>query len=89
MGPAQAEPLTADTGYFWFFNPANVEMVAKVLDACVPPFDRFWVFAGGLTNVAVVTTVVDTAADEERVYTNPLGMAFQPIQDTNAFETCP
>jgi hypothetical protein len=89
MGPAQAEPLTDDTGYFWFFNPANVEMVVKVLDACVPPFDRFWVFAGGLTNVEVITTVFDTATDEVQVYTNPLGTAFRPLQDTDAFDTCP
>ncbi len=89
MGPARAEPITDDTGYFWFFNPANVEAVVKVLDACVPPFDRFWVFAGGLTNVEVVTTVVDTETDAEQVYTNPLGTPFQPLQDTEAFATCP
>jgi hypothetical protein len=89
MGPAQAVALTDDTGYFWFFDPANVEVVVKVLDACVPPFDRFWVFAGGLTNVEVITTVVDTETDEEQVYTNPLRTPFQPLQDTDAFATCP
>jgi hypothetical protein len=89
MGPAQAEPLTDDTGYFWFFDPTKVEVVVKVLDACLPPFERFWVFAGGLTNVEVITTVVDTETDEEQVYTNPLGTPFQPLQDTDAFATCP
>ncbi len=33
-GAGQAVPLTGDTGYFWFFDPANVEAVVKVLDAC-------------------------------------------------------
>ena len=31
-GRATPVPLTADTGYFWFFDAANVELVVKVLD---------------------------------------------------------
>jgi hypothetical protein len=81
--------LTPDTGYFWFFNANNVEMVVKVLDACNPPFNRFWVFAGGLTNVEVRLTVTDTDSGAVQVYTNPLRTPFQPIQDTEAFATCP
>ena len=27
-------PLTDDTGAFWFFDPANLEVVVKVLDGC-------------------------------------------------------
>ena len=49
---ATAVPLTNDTGYFWFFDPANVEMVAKVLPGCALN-GEYWVFAGGLTNVGV------------------------------------
>ncbi len=81
--------LTPDTGYFWFFNQNNVEMVVKVLDACVPPFDRFWVFAGGLTNVQVTLTVVDTETGVTVAYDNPLEQSFAPINDTDAFATCP
>jgi streptogramin lyase len=88
-GVGQAVELTADTGYFWFFAATNVEVVVKVLDACVPPYDRFWVFASGLTNVEVVLTVTDTATNETRSYINPLGEPFQPLQDTDAFDTCP
>ncbi|HEX2642400.1 MAG TPA: fibronectin type III domain-containing protein, partial [Thermoanaerobaculia bacterium] len=29
QGTGRAISLTADTGYFWFFNPANVELVVK------------------------------------------------------------
>jgi hypothetical protein len=89
-GAGKAVQLTDDTTYFWFFNPENVEMIVKVLDACdVPGFDSFWVFAGGLTNVEVNLTVVDTQTGSSKVYTNPLSTPFQPIQDTQAFLTCP
>lgn len=87
-GVGQAVPLTSDTGFYWFFEESNLELVVKVLDACGSSFDRFWVFAGGLTNVEVELTVVDTLTGEERVYFNPLGTPFQPIQDTDAFATC-
>lgn len=89
-GQGQAEDITTDTGYFWFFDEDNVEMVVKVLDACVPALgNRFWVFAGGLTNVEVVLRVVDSETGFTRTYTNPQSTPFQPIQDTQAFETCP
>jgi len=87
-GAGQAEPLTDDTGYFWFFNENNVELVVKVLDGC-PVNDRYWVFAGGLTNVEVTMTVTDTEAGVSQPYANPRGTPFQPIQDTGAFATCP
>ena len=32
-GVGQAVPITADTGYFWFFSETNIELVVKVLDA--------------------------------------------------------
>ncbi len=80
-------PLTSDSGYFWFFNSANIELVVKVLDACTVN-DHYWVFAGGLTNVEVVLTVTDTNTGAQQVYTNPLGTAYVPLQDTGAFE-CP
>jgi hypothetical protein len=34
-------------------------------------------------------TLTDTKTGTVKTYTNPLGVAFQPIQDTNAFATCP
>ena len=86
-GFGQPFELTSDTGYFWFFEPDNVEVVVKVLDAC--SFDgHFWVFAAGLTHVEVELRVVDTVARMELTYVNPLGEPFQPIQDTGSFATC-
>ena len=51
--------------------------------------NHYWVFAAGLTNVEVTLTVRDTQSGSEKTYFNPLGTAFQPVQDTSAFETCP
>jgi hypothetical protein len=82
-GAGQAVALSGDTGYFSFFNPGNVEAVVKVLDGCGVN-GRFWVFAGGLTNVQVVITVTDTASGQLKTYQNPQGHPFQPIQDTAA-----
>lgn len=88
-GSGQAVRLTPDTGYFWFFSETNVEVVVKVLNACPAPFNRFWVFAGGLTNVEVEIVVEDTRTGERRAYFNPQRSAFKPVQDTDAFATCP
>jgi hypothetical protein len=87
-GAGRAVPLTSDTGYFWFFDSTNVEMVIKVLNGCGAS-NRYWVFAGGLTDVRVRITVTDTLRGVTKQYTNPQGTAFQPIQDTGAFATCP
>jgi len=87
-GQAHAVKLTTDSGYLWFFNDANIEVVVKVLNACGVN-NRYWVFAGGLTNVRVVLAVTDTQLQTTRVYMNPLNVAFQPIQDTAGFTSCP
>ncbi|HEY0783461.1 MAG TPA: AAA family ATPase [Thermoanaerobaculia bacterium] len=88
VGHGQAVPLTRDTGYFWFFNDTNLEMVLKVLNGCGLN-QRYWVFAGGLTNVRVAITVTDTSNGTHVTYQNPQGTAFQPLQDTGAFATGP
>ncbi|HJQ37952.1 MAG TPA: trypsin-like peptidase domain-containing protein [Thermoanaerobaculia bacterium] len=86
-GQGQVVKLTGDTGYLWFFNSSNVEVVIKVLNAC--GINGWWVFAGGLTDVRVTLTVTDTKTGSVKQYTNPLGQPFQPIQDTSAFSVCP
>ena len=88
-GRGNAVALADDSGYFWFFGPNNVEVVVKALNACTQPAPRYWVFASGLTNVAVDLTVTDTKSGAVKTYSNPMGQAFQPIQDTGAFSTCP
>jgi len=39
--------------------------------------------------VQVTLTVTDMANNTVKTYSNPLNTAFQPIQDTAAFSTCP
>ncbi|HSF41692.1 MAG TPA: vanadium-dependent haloperoxidase [Thermoanaerobaculia bacterium] len=87
-GSAHAMSLGDDSGRFWFFDEDNTELTVKVLDAC-EAFDRYWVFASGLTDVEVLITVTDTQKGRTRQYFNPRGKAFAPVQDTQAFATCP
>jgi hypothetical protein len=87
-GDGTGVQLTPDTGYFWFFESTNVEMIVKVLNGCSIN-NNYWVFSGGLTNVRVTVYVTDTQNGNVRTYINPVNVAFQPIQDTSAFSTCP
>ena len=77
-----------DSGLFYFFNANNWEILLKVLNGCGTN-DRFWVFAAATTNVEYTITVTDTQEQQVKSYFNPMGPAAQPIQDTNAFATCP
>ncbi|HKI02914.1 MAG TPA: ELWxxDGT repeat protein [Thermoanaerobaculia bacterium] len=80
---AHAKALSADTGYFWFFDPANVETVVKVLDARGVNGHQ-WVFYGALSNVEYSLTVTDTQTGLARRYFNPQGH-FASVGDTHAF----
>ncbi len=86
-GQGHAVTLTSDTGYFWFFDSTNVEVIVKVLEACGVNEYR-WVFASGLTNVQVSLTVTDVVTGTTNTYRNPQSTAFQAVQDTKAF-ACP
>jgi hypothetical protein len=83
-GTGQAVPLTGgDTGYFWFFDASNVEVVLKVLDGR-PLNDKFWVFYGALSNVEYTLTVTDTVTGVVKTYINPSGR-LASVADTEAF----
>jgi CSLREA domain-containing protein len=87
-GAGNTVTLTGDSGYFWFFDPGNVEVVVKVLNGCGLN-NRYWVYAAGLTDQRVDLTVTDTHTGQVKTYTNPLGTTFKTITDTSAFATCP
>jgi len=57
-------------GYFWFFNPANVELVVKVLDGSSLT-GSFWFFYGALSDVEYWITVTDTVDGNRKTYHNP------------------
>lgn len=88
-GPGQVVlgTLAGDSGLFWFFSPANWEMLVKVLDGCAIN-DRFWVFAGATTDVAYTLTVTDIHTGQSKSYPNPLGSAADSITDTGALAVC-
>ncbi len=87
-GAGTAVSLSGDSGYFWFFDPANVEVTVKALNGCTNNH-RFWFFASGLTNVRVDLTVTDTKTGAVKTYSNPLGRTYQTVLDSAAFNTCP
>ncbi|HEX4963931.1 MAG TPA: hypothetical protein VF173_24105 [Thermoanaerobaculia bacterium] len=82
-GTGQAAPLTDDTGTFWFFDAANVEVVAKVLDGRTLN-GKWWFFFGALSNVEYTITLTDTATGAVKTYRNPAGR-FASEGDTAAF----
>jgi virginiamycin B lyase len=89
VAPASVVALSDESGYFWFLEKGNVEIVVKMLNACTDPWNAYWFFASGLTNLGTTVTVKDTLTGTQRLYTNPPGRTFQPILDTSALKTCP
>lgn len=63
-------------------------MVVKVIDGCALN-QRSWVFFAATTNVGFELRVTDTELGTTRSYTNPLGTAALPVQDTLAFACSP
>ena len=82
-GHGTAKPITSDTGYFWFFDSANVELMVKVLDGRAVN-GKFWVFYGALSNVQYTITVTDTQTGTVKTYSNPSGV-MASVADTAAF----
>lgn len=78
---AHAVQLTPSSGAFYFFDPENVEMLIKVLDACAIN-DRFWVFFAATTNVKFSLNVKDVARDTVFVYGNEAHHLADPVADT-------
>jgi hypothetical protein len=72
---------------FTFFDPGDIELMVKVVDACATN-GRWWLFAGGLTDVGVAIKVTDTATGSVQNYGNARGHLFKTLVDTAAFG-CP
>lgn len=82
-GAGQAVALTSDTGYFWFFQGTNVELIVKVLDARAIN-GKFWVFYGALSDVEYTISATDTATGAVKTYFNPQDV-LASAADTTAF----
>lgn len=87
-GNATVLPASPDSGLFWFFSENNQEMLIKVLDGCEIN-QRYWVFYAATTNVFFEVAVTDTRKGTVKVYANPLGTPAPPVQDLEAFASCP
>ena len=83
--PARVIPsLTmGKTGFFWFFNPSNVELAVKMLDGRALN-GHFWLLYGGLSDVEYEITVTDTVTGRKEPYRNESGNICGRI-DTETF----
>lgn len=73
VGHSVRSAATADTtGFFWFFNQDNIELLVKMLDGGVVN-GYYWLFYGGLSNVEYEITVVDTVTGLSKSYRNLAG----------------
>ncbi len=71
-GVAEPVPFSDQTGLFWFFQPANIELLVKVLDGRAVN-GRFWVLFGALSNVEYWLDVTDHVTGRTHSYHNPAG----------------
>ena len=55
-GVGYATPLSEDSGAFWFFDPANLEVTVKILDGRAVN-GRYWVFLASMTDLRFTATV--------------------------------
>lgn len=83
-GQGTAVPLTTDSGYFWFFEGTNVELLAKIKDGRAVN-GYYWFFCGAMTDVAYTITVTDNETGAVKTY-----VGVQHVQksgnDIRAFE---
>ena len=87
-GQVVAGGAADDSGLFWFFAPANWEVLVKTVDGCGFNGHHLF-FAAATTNVEYTLTVTDTERGQVKRYRNPLGTAAPAITDIEAFATCP
>ncbi len=71
-GPGFASAGTDETGFFWFFDSENTELVVKMLDGGAIN-GQFWFYYGALTDVEYTLRVLDTTTGQEAIYDNPEG----------------
>ena len=87
-GPGVALAYTADSGFFYFFNPQILELLVKIVNGCSAN-GSYWFFYGSTSNVALTYTVEDLQACKVETVTVPLGQ-FASNGDIGFFDqSCP
>jgi hypothetical protein len=88
MGNGQVSSCGAsESGIFWFFTAANLELLMKVLDGCGSN-NSYWVFAAATTTLEFTLRVRDTHTGEVKMYFNPQGRPADALTDFSAFPGC-
>ena len=75
---------TPDAGMFWFLEPANWEILIKVLDGCSTN-GHVWVYGASTTDLGYLIRVRDTVTGEKSEYRNEAGEPAPAITDGTAF----
>lgn len=84
---AKALTFRSDSGFFYFVDDSNLEVLVKVLNGCGVN-NKFWVFFAAATNTGFTLTVTDTHTGISKPYANPLGAFPLTVGDTGAFGGC-
>ena len=66
-GQGTAVALTSDSGYFWFFEGTNIELLVKIKDGRAVN-GHYWFFYGAMTDVEYTITVTDTVSSTVKTY---------------------
>lgn len=78
-GVGKGVTLSYESGYFWFFDPDNIELTVKILDGRAVN-GKFWVFIASMTTVPFTVEVercqshFDPFGCGSRIYTNVQGV---------------
>jgi hypothetical protein len=82
IGRASAVALTDESGYFWFFDPQNIEVTVKILDGRALN-GHYWIFAASMTDLPFSLSVEELgsplcgptgAGCPVRIYTSQAGV---------------
>ena len=87
VGQGKVNKLTDLSGYLYFSDASNVELVAKFVSSCDGHSGNWAIYASGLTDVEVTFKVTDTKTGLYKEYKNALGNKFCTVRD-GPF-TCP
>ena len=83
---ARATPFTADAGYFYFFDPDNVEVTAKIVDGRLVN-KRWWVFLANMTTVELEIKVTHCPPQAPPAYCMTKTYLQPPGQNRNFLDT--
>lgn len=78
------QPPSQDSALFYFFNPANWELMIKVLDGCTIN-GYYWVFGAASTDVGYTVDIRRRGTSQTFRAENPIGTAAPAITDITAF----